>query len=73
MLIIPFRSLSQEALYGVLDEYIGREGTDYGMAQQTLAQKRLRLLDQLESGQAVISYDPISETTSLIPGAEVDN
>ncbi len=58
--------LSPIALEGVIDEFINREGTDYGHKNYSLAEKRQAVLSQLKNGSAVISFDPSSETTSII-------
>ena len=44
---IPFESLTPEALTGVLESFVLREGTDYGEVELSFAEKvaRLRLAD----------------------------
>lgn len=66
-LIIPFDRLSQEALQGVIEEFITREGTDYGMREVALENKFSSVKRQLETGLAVIVFDPETETTSIVP------
>jgi len=70
MLIVPYKSLSRSALYGVLDDFITREGTDYGphggLSEASLPEKRERLLEQLERGQVVITFDPVLASTTLV-------
>ncbi len=63
---IPIEALSAEALDGVIDDYIHREGTDYGHRDFHLEQKRESVRRQLASGQAVITYDPDSRTTTIV-------
>jgi uncharacterized protein YheU (UPF0270 family) len=63
---IPFESLSGEALDGVIDDYVNREGTDYGHRDFDLAQKRDAVRRQLASGRAVITYDPRTRTTTIL-------
>jgi uncharacterized protein len=63
---IPFESLSAEALDGVIDDYVNREGTDYGHRDFDLAQKRDAVRRQLASGRAVITYDSRTQTTSIV-------
>jgi uncharacterized protein YheU (UPF0270 family) len=68
--MIPAAALSPEALAGVIDEFIHREGTDYGHREYTLEEKRSALRRSLESGEAVITFDPGTGTTTIIPAAE---
>ena len=66
MINIPFEALSADALDGVIDDYVNREGTDYGHRDFDLAQKRDAIRRQLASGRAVITYDPSTQTTSIV-------
>jgi uncharacterized protein YheU (UPF0270 family) len=63
---IPFEALSADALDGVIDDYVNREGTDYGHRDFDLAQKRAAVRAQLASGHAVITYDSSTQTTSIV-------
>jgi uncharacterized protein len=63
---IPFDALSDAALDGVIDDYVNREGTDYGHREFDLAQKRAAVRRQLAAGRAVITYDPNTRTTSIV-------
>lgn len=64
---IPIESLSAEALQGVIDEFILREGTDYGAIEATLERKRRDVFAQLENGEAKLVYDSETETVTLVP------
>ncbi len=64
--VVPFDLLSAEALEGVIDDYITREGTEYGHAEQSLQEKRHQVLQQLRSGEAHIDFDEDSKTCTLI-------
>lgn len=62
---IPFRELSVEALRGVVEEFVSREGTDYGQ-EFTLDQKVQHVMRQLERGDATIAFDPETQTVNII-------
>lgn len=64
---IPYQKLSQEALEKVIEEYITREGTDYGQIEYSLEEKRKSVEAQIKSGSTIIVYDSESETVNLIP------
>ena len=57
--------LSEDALLGVIEEYITREGTDYGLQELSLEQKVAQVKRQLSSGRAVIIFDPVTESCSI--------
>ena len=65
-MIIPFEKLSDEALTGLIDEFILREGTDYGQREYPLSEKREALFKQLKRGDILIAYDSASETCTLL-------
>lgn len=69
---IPHRALSAAALTGVIDDFIHREGTDYGHRDYTLGEKRAAVRRALETGAAIVTFDPKSSTTSIVMVAELD-
>lgn len=62
---IPLESLSPATLRGVVEEFITREGTDYGHAERTLEGKVEDVMRQLERGEAKIVYDPELQSVTL--------
>ena len=65
-MIIPYQQLSHEAIKGLVEEFITREGTDYGHEAYTLAQKVAQVERQLAVGDVVIVFDPATESVSLV-------
>lgn len=63
---IPYQQLSEDALIGLLDEFISREGTDYGDIEMSHERKYQQLLTALRSGRCKIVFDPVSDTCTLI-------
>ena len=66
MIKIPFDALSEHALVGVIDDFIQREGTDYGHRDYTREEKRRAVRDALERGRATIVYDETTHSTTLL-------
>jgi uncharacterized protein len=66
VIMIPATALSTEALVGVIDDYIVREGTDYGHRDYSLDAKRAQVRGQLERGDVVITFDRRTGTTSIV-------
>jgi uncharacterized protein len=62
--------LSQEALQGVIQEFVTRDGTD-GEAEIPLVTKVQRVLNQLHSGKAVIVFDQKTEMCNIVPSGDV--
>lgn len=64
---IPVGRLSSEALDGLIEEFVTRDGTDYGEHEQPLEQKKRAVARQLERREVVIVFDPESGTCNLVP------
>lgn len=65
-LIIPYQELSPEALQGVIQEFVTRDGTDYGESEVTLDTKINQILNQLHAGKVVIVFDQKTETCNIV-------
>jgi uncharacterized protein YheU (UPF0270 family) len=66
---IPLDALGADALRGVIESFVLREGTDYGEREATLAEKVADVRRQLERGEARIVFDPESESIHILPRA----
>ncbi len=64
---IPYGALSEEALARLIEEFVTRSGTDYGAEEATLARRIAEVRRQLERGEAVIVFDPDTETANIVP------
>lgn len=62
---IPHTALSHEALQNLIEEFVTREGTEYGAHDYSLADKVRQVLRQIETGRAVILYDPETSTCHI--------
>ncbi len=65
-MIIPAEQLSVEALQGLIESFITREGTDYGTHEMSLADKVAQLRGALAANEVVIVYDAMSESVNLM-------
>ena len=63
---VPLDALSATALRGLVEEFVNREGTDYGLRERTLDEKVGDVMRQLERGEAAIVFDPESRSTTII-------
>ncbi|CAA0117516.1 Uncharacterised protein [BD1-7 clade bacterium] len=66
-MIIPFQSLDESALNGVLEDIASRDGTDYGETEASLAAKVRDLKRVLNTGEACLCFDVESETCNILP------
>lgn len=63
---VPHAALSAAALRALIEEFVSRDGTDYGIAERTLDEKVRDVQRQLERGEAAIMFDPESRTTHIV-------
>ncbi|MDY6948084.1 MAG: YheU family protein [Pseudomonadota bacterium] len=63
---IPHTDLSPDALRGVVESFVLREGTEYGEREFTLDEKLAHVMHQLERGEAQIMFDPVSSSVSIV-------
>jgi uncharacterized protein YheU (UPF0270 family) len=64
---IPPARLTPEALRRLVEEFVSREGTDYGAVERSFEAKVQAVLRQIHAGDVVIIYDDVSETTHIAP------
>jgi len=62
---IPINKLSNEALRGVIEEYISRDGTDYGENESSTETNFRHVKSKLQKGLAVLIFDDEVETTNI--------
>lgn len=63
---IPHTELHKDTLRNIIEEYVSREGTDYGQKTYSLDEKVEHVLRQLEAGKVYINYDADSATCNIV-------
>lgn len=63
---VPADKLSTEILEEVVEEFILREGTDYGAEEVSLLRKKEQVMKQLKSNEIKIVFDQNTETVTLM-------
>jgi uncharacterized protein YheU (UPF0270 family) len=58
--------LPPETLRALVEEFVSRDGTDYGAVERSLEEKVADVMRQLERGEAHIVFDPESETVTIV-------
>jgi uncharacterized protein YheU (UPF0270 family) len=64
---VPYTRLAADVLRRVAEEFVTRDGTDYGTSERTLDEKVSALRRQLERGDAAIVCDLESGTINIVP------
>jgi len=63
---IAYTELSTEALRGVIEEFVSREGTDYGHLDYSFEDKIEQVISQLKKGEVKLVFDSESESCNLV-------
>jgi hypothetical protein len=63
---IPAERLPSETLSAVIEEYVLRVGTDYGVQEISLQSKIKQVQGQLARGDVLITFDPVTESCTLL-------
>jgi uncharacterized protein YheU (UPF0270 family) len=63
---IPHTELSEDALRGVIESFVLREGTDYGARDVSHDVKIADVMRQLERGEAQIMFDPLDSSVTIV-------
>ncbi len=65
-IIVPHTELSPDALTGVIQSFVLREGTDYGAQEVSIDTKVQQVLRQLERREAQIVFDQNTESIDIV-------
>lgn len=65
-MVIPPDQISHDALIGLIEEFITREGTDYGHVDLDLSMKVDQVKHQLGREDVVIIFDSTTESVNLM-------
>lgn len=64
-MIIPWQQLEPQTLNNLIESFVLREGTDYGMQEKTLADKVNDVKLHLINGTAAIFWSELHETIDI--------
>ncbi len=63
---VDLGQLSAEALDGLIEEFVSRDGTDYGRSELSLEEKKADVVRQLERGEVCIVFDTEMQSANLV-------
>ena len=63
---VPMDALAPDVLRALMEEFVTRDGTDYGDRELSLDEKVENLRGQLRRGDARIVFDPESESVDIV-------
>ena len=72
MIKIPIESLDRSIIVSIIEEFVLREGTDYGAYEVNFQSKIDEIYRKLESDEYSISYDESTESCTIIANVILD-
>ncbi len=57
--------LSPDVLRGLVEEFVTRDGTDYGAIERSVEDKIAHVMAQIDRGEARVVFDPETGTTNI--------
>lgn len=66
-MIIPYEKLAIDVLDAIIQEFVLREGTEYGFEDISLEEKIDDIKQQLKVGNAVIVFSELHQTVNIMP------
>lgn len=71
IVVVPHTALGPVVLRAVIEDFVTREGTDYGLHEHSLDQKRDAVLSQIEAGEVLIVFEAATESVTLVRREEL--
>ena len=65
-MVIPYQKLQEETLLNLIQEFIMREGTDYGHGEYSIEDKIKQVLQQLKEGKVQIVFDNEDQSFNIV-------
>ncbi len=66
-MIIPLEQLPELTLTAIIEEFIFREGTEYGATDISKEDKVKEIKQQLQQGSALLVYSELHQNVNIIP------
>ncbi|MGL1956005.1 MAG: YheU family protein [Colwellia sp.] len=66
-MIIPLEQLTEDTLLAIIEEFILREGTEYGAIDISKENKIAQVKLQLKQGTALLVFSELHQTVNILP------
>lgn len=63
---VPWDAIAADTLESLIEEYVTRDGTDYGDSEVSLDRKVAQVREQLRRGEVVIVFEEATESVNLL-------
>lgn len=63
---VPYTALQPATLRSLIEEYVTRDSTDYGVRERSLEEKVEDVMRQLRRGEVTVVFDPATQTVNIV-------
>lgn len=68
---VPYQQLEQDTLQRLIEEFVSRDGSNWGDVDGALERKVAQVMAQLRAKRARVVFDLTSQTTNIILAAGI--
>jgi uncharacterized protein YheU (UPF0270 family) len=65
-MIVPIESISAQALEGLIEEFVTRDGTDYGYDETPLTSRVEQVKKKLKNKEIVVLFNEATDEVNLV-------
>mgnify|MGYP001054887451 FL=1 len=66
---VPYQDINPETLRNMIEEFVSRDGSDWGDAGGSMEAKIEQVLRQLREGKIFVAFDLTSQTANIVTKA----
>jgi uncharacterized protein YheU (UPF0270 family) len=63
---VPYKDINPETLRNMIEEFVSRDGADWGYAGGSMEDKIKQVLRQFESGKVKVVFDLTSQSANIV-------
>lgn len=72
-MIIPLTHISADTLNAIIEDFVLREGTEYGLEDISKEDKIAQVKHLLNTGNAVLVYSELHESVNILPSDQFND
>lgn len=69
-MIIPYQSVYPDTLKAIIEAFVLREGTEYGLEDVSLEDKIAQVKQQLVQNSVVLVFSELHQTVNILPAEQ---
>jgi uncharacterized protein YheU (UPF0270 family) len=63
---VPYQDINPETLRNMIEEFVSRDGSDWGDAGGSMEAKIEQVLRQFKAGKIIVAFDLTSQTANIV-------